>query len=402
MINKDFIKAKNEKLHIMKEVFKPSITFRIIAGLFILVGMASFAWGFYTDPQRTWANYLLNNYYFLSLSLGGTFFFVIQYISQSGWSAAFKRVPEAMMAYLPVAAIFFLLMYFGIHNLYHWSHDDAVSHDALLQHKAPYLNVSFFYLRTIIYFSLWILLATILRRYSKKEDEIGGMEYFYKSEKYSKIFVFILAFTFMLSAVDWLMSLEPHWYSTIFALKNMVSAFLHGVSILVLIVLILRRQGYFPFLNKFHLHDFTRYIFMLAIVWGYFWFSQFMLIWYGNIPEETSYFVLRWTDGWKTLFFAEIIINWAVPFFVLLPIKASRNSTVIAIVAIILIAGQYIEQYLHIIPEVTGKLQFGILEVGTFIGYAGLFALVVALALSRAKIIPENHPYIDESKEHHF
>ena len=386
----------------MKEVFKPSITFRIIAGLFILIGIGSFVWGFYTDPQRTWANYLLNNYYFLSLALGGTFFFVIQYISQSGWSAAFKRVPEAMMAYLPVAGVFFLLLYFGIHNLYHWSHEDAVAHDALLQHKAAYLNVPFFSLRTIIYFILWVLLASILRKFSKKEDEIGGVEYFHKSEKYSKIFIFVLAFTFMLSAIDWLMSLEPHWYSTIFALKNMVSAFLHGVSILVLIVFMLRRKGYFPFMNKFHLHDFTRYIFMLSIVWGYFWFSQFMLIWYGNIPEETGYYLIRWTDGWKTLFFAEIIINWAIPFFVLLPIKASRNSTAITIVVLFLIVGQYIEQYLHIFPEVTGKLEFGILEAGTFIGYAGLFALVVALALGRANIIPENHPYIQESKEHHF
>jgi len=386
----------------MKEVYKPGIAFRIIAGILILAGVVSFFIGLKEDSHRAWANYLLNNFYFLSLAMGGTFFFVIQYISQSGWSAAFRRVSEAMMAYLPFAGVFFLLLYFGIHDLYHWSHEDAVAHDTLLQHKAPYLNTGFFYLRTIIYFTLWVLFSMILRNFSRKEDIVGGEKYFHRLELYSRIFIFILAITFTLSAIDYVMSLRPHWYSTIFSLKNMVSAFLHGVSIMVLIIFLLKRKGYFTFLNKYHLHDFSRYLFMLAIIWGYFWFAQFMLIWYGNIPEETSYFYIRWKEGWKALFFAEIIINWAVPFFVLLPVKASRNSVAITIVALFLIVGQYIEQYLQIIPEVTGKLEFGWLEAGTFIGYAALFALVVATALGRTKIIPENHPYIDESKEHHF
>ena len=158
----------------MKEYYKPSTTFRVITAILILIGLASFIAGFINDPQRTWANYLLNNYYFFSLSMGGVFFFVIQYISQSGWSAGFKRVPEAMMAWLPFAAVFFLLIYFGIYELYHWSHAEAVAHDPLLQHKAPYLNKTFFYLRIVIYFSLWILLTVILRRYSLREDKYGG------------------------------------------------------------------------------------------------------------------------------------------------------------------------------------------------------------------------------------
>ena len=298
--------------------------------------------------------------------------------------------------------MFFLILYFGIHSLYHWSHEDVIATDKLVQHKTPYLNVPFFYIRIIIYFALWVLLTQILRRYSLKEDEVGGMKYFEKSEFYSKVLIFVLAITFTLSAIDWIMSLEPHWYSTIFALKNMVSAFLHGVSIMVLIIFILNKRGYFPFLNKYHLHDFTRYIFMLAIVWGYFWFAQFMLIWYGNIPEETMYYYYSWKDGWKALFFAEIIINWGIPFMILLPVKTSRNRAVITIVIVFLIVGQYIEQFLQIMPETTGELKFGFIEVATYLGYAGLFSYVVITSLSRRKLIPSNHPYLEESLEHHF
>ncbi len=386
----------------MKEEFKASTSFRLIAWICIFIGLGGFVYGFLEAPERTWANYLLNNYYFFSVAMGGVFFYVIQYISQSGWSAAFKRIPEAFMSYLPFAGIFFVILYAGIHSLYHWSHEEAIMHDDLIRHKTPYLNVTFFMIRILIYFSLWIFLTGLLRRYSLKEDRKGGIKYFKKSEFYSRILIFVLAISFTFSAIDWIMSLSPHWYSTIFALKQMVSAFLHGVSIMILIIFILHKKGYFAFLNEYHLHDMTRYLFMLAIVWGYFWFAQFMLIWYGNIPEETVYYYYRWHDGWKTLFFAEIILNWAVPFFLLLPVRASRNMTVITIVVVVLIAGQYVEHFLQIIPETSEKLQFGFIEISTFIGYAGLFSFIVITSLQRRKILPVNHPYLGESLEHHF
>jgi hypothetical protein len=386
----------------MKENLKPGNAFRIITGILIAAGIATVAFGFFTDPDRTWANYLLNNYYFFSVAMGGVFFFVIQYISQAGWSAGFKRVPEAMMAWIPFAAVFFLLLYFGTHSLYHWSHTEAVAEDSILNHKSPFLNVPFFFARMALFFALWIIFSRLLRKFSLKEDEEGGIKWFEKSEIYSKIFVFILAITFSFAGIDWIMSIDAHWYSTLFALKNMVAAFLHGSSILILIVLILNMRGYFPFMNKYHIHDFSRYLFMLAIIWGYFWFAQFMIIWYGNIPEETIYYAVRWEKGWHKLFFLDIIVNWAIPFFVLLPIKASRNKWVILVVIFFLIIGQYIDLYMQIMPGTTGVLQFGLLEAGMFLGYAGLFALVIVTTLSKAKIMPGNHPYIEESLKHHF
>ena len=400
------IYTQNKKA--MKEQITISGNFKIITSLLIAIGAGTFIFGLITDRQTTWANYLIVNYYFFSLAMGGAFFLVIQSISQSGWSSAFKRVSEAMMSYIPFAALFFLLLWFGMNDIYHWSDKEAVALDPLLKHKSVFLNVPFFFTRMILYFLLWIVFVRKLRQISLQEDladpanKDGILILFGKTEIYSRIFIFILIITFCLSAIDWIMSIDIKWYSTIFALKNLVAAFLHGASILTLIVFILYKKGYFPFFNEYHMHDFARYIFMFSIIWGYFWFAQFMIIWYGNIPEETVYYSLRWQEGWKVLFFLEIGLNWFIPFMVLLPVKASRNMTLITIVIIFLIIGQYIDLFVQVIPGTTGALKFGWISAGTFLGYAGLFSLVVANTLSRAKIIPFNHPYLDESLNHKF
>ncbi|MCK4748036.1 MAG: hypothetical protein KAT15_13390 [Bacteroidales bacterium] len=386
----------------MKDQVNLSGSFKIITGVMIFIGLITFIIGFIQDSDRTWASYLLNNYYFLMLSLGAAFFIALQHISQAGWSAAFKRVGEAMTGYIPVAAVFFLLIVFGANSLYEWSNPNAAVHDELIAHKAPYLNLPFFYIRLILFFALWIFMVWLIRKASLSEDQEGGMKWFHLSERYSKILIFILALTVSLSAVDWVMSIDVHWFSTLFALKNFVASFYHGTAILVLIVFILHGRGYFEFLNGYHMHDFSRYIFMLAIVWGYFWFIQFMLIWYGNIPEETVYYVTRWETGWKTLFFVDILINWFIPFVVLLPTRTSRSKPVLFSMLILLAAGHYVDLYMQIIPGTTGSLQFGFIEIGTFVGYTGIFALVTGYFLSRAPLIPRNHPYLEESLEHHF
>jgi len=386
----------------MKDQVNLSMPFKITTGILILVGLAAFITGFIMDPVRTWASYLLNNYYFLMLALGAAFFISLQYIAQAGWSTAFKRVGEAMGGYIPVAAVFFLLLIFGVHSLYEWSHADAAANDALIAHKSPYLNIPFFYLRLILFFGLWIIMFRLIRKASLAEDLEPGLKWFEKSEHLSKIFIFILALTVSLSGVDWVMSIDVHWFSTLFALKNFVACFYHGTAVLIFIVLIMHSKGYFKFLNGDHLHDFARYIFILSIIWGYFWFCQFTIIWYGNIPEETAYFVVRWETGWKTLFFANILINWFIPFVVLLPTRTSRSKPVIFSMILFLIVGHYIDLYMQIMPGTTGKLQFGFIEAGSFLGFAGLFALVIGYSMSKAPLIPKNHPYLKESLQHHF
>ncbi|HET6555759.1 MAG TPA: hypothetical protein VFG54_00500 [Prolixibacteraceae bacterium] len=368
----------------------------------IVVGILSMVAGFILDPQRAWANYLLNNYYFVSLAVGAAFFSAIQYITQSGWSAAFKRVPEAMASYIPVAAVFFLLMYFGMHTLFHWSHEGITATDELIAHKAPYLNVPFFFIRLILFFGLWIIMVRLLRKASLKEDEQGGMAYFYQSEKYSKIFIFIIAISFTLFAIDNLMSLEPHWFSALFAAKSFIAAFLHASTVITFIVILLHRIGHFTMLNRSHLHDFSRYIFMLAIVWGYFNFAEFMIIWYGNIPEETFFFVKRSHGAFNVLFYANIVINWLVPFLLLMPRMTSRSRVFLLPVIAFLIIGQYTELYYYIFPAVLHEARFGLLEIGTFLGFSGLFALVVTNTLAKASLVPRNHPYLEESIYHQF
>lgn len=366
------------------------------------IGILSMIAGFVTNPDRAWANYLLNNYYFVSLAIGAAFFGAIQYITQSGWSSAFKRIPEAMASYVPVAAIFFVLIYFGMHSLFHWSHNGITTTDALLAHKAPYLNIPFFFVRVALFFGLWIFMIRLLRKISLREDAEGGMTHFYNSEKYSKVIIFIIAISFTLFAIDMIMSLQPHWYSALFAAKSFIAAFLHASTVITLIVIILNKIGHLPMLNRSHLHDFSRYIFMLAIIWGYFNFVEFMLIWYGNIPEETVFYVNRSHGAFGVLFFANIIINWFIPFLFLMPRMTSRSKVFLLPVIIIMMVGQYTELYYYIWPSVLHEAKFGILEIGTYLGFLGLFALVVSNTLSKANLIPKNHPYLEESLYHQF
>ncbi len=386
----------------MEEKFSFPSKLRISSFALIAIGVIAFIWGFISNPDQAWANLLLNNFYFVSIAVGASFFLSLQYIAQAGWSSGFKRVSEAVVAYLPVGAIFFIVLIFGLGHIYHWAHAGAADHDELLAHKSVFLNVPFFSVRLLLYFTLWIFMARYLRKLSLKEDVEGGLSWFQKSEFYSKVNIFIIAITFTFASIDWLMSIHPHWYSTIFSFKSFGSAFYHGSTAVILIILLLHKAGYFSFLNKSHLHDFSRYIFMLSIIYGYLWFMQFTIIWYGNIPEETVYYALRWDPQWKTLFFVDIILNFAIPFLVLMPRATSRNKTVVLIVAVIVLIGLWVELYIQIFPAISEVNSFGLMEVGAFAGFLGLFILMVATTLSKASLIPKNHPYLDECLNHHF
>lgn len=367
----------------------------------IVIGVIVMAYTFITHPERAWANLLLNNFYFLSLAIGASFFFAIQYITQSGWSSMFKRVPEAMTAYIPYAGIIMLLLYFGMNDLYHWSHPEAVTTDKLIAYKSPYLNLPFFFIRLVLVFIVWTVMTRLLRKISLAEDKNGGRMYFERSEFWSKVHIFLLAFTFSIASFDWIMSIDVHWFSSIFSVKNFVSAFYHGSVIIALIVILLHQGGYYPKLNKSHLLDFSRYIFILAIIWGYVTFSQFMLIWYGNIPEETEYYAHRWENGFEGVFYANFLINWFIPFILLLSQSINKNIRILQAVCILLIFGQYLDLYDQIFPGVMHHAVFGIPEIGFFLGFAGLFTFLTAKALSSAPLIPMNHPYLEESLYHH-
>ena len=291
-----------------------------------------------------------------------------------------------------------------MNSIYVWINPEAHGFDEhslhLIHHKSSYLNVPFFIVRLVIYFAVWIFMTRLLRKLSLREDSEGGLESFKKSEFYSKIYIFTLALTFSLASFDWLMSIQPTWFSTIYSLKNFVSAFFHGSSIIVLIVLIMHHYGYFSFIGNAHWADFSKYVFILSIMWAYFWFAQYLLIWYANIPEETNYYVQRLTGNWKIIFYLNFILNWTVPFLVLLPNYFARKKFILGIVICFLIIGQYIDIYEQIVPGTLGEVKIGFTEIGTFLGFAGLFAYIVLRTLSSASLLPEKHPLLQESLHH--
>lgn len=392
----------------MDKAYTISPKLRIFSIALVIIGIAALIIGFQSDPGRTWANYLINNYYFISLSIGAMFFMAIQYITQSGWSSMFKRIPEAMGSYMPYAGVLMLIfVILGAHSVYHWTHHEAVETDALLMHKSPYLNMPFFIIRYVIIFGAWIFFIGFLRKLSVNEDLNGGLTYFHKSEYYSKVFIFVLALTFSAGTFDWIMSIDAHWFSTLFAMKNFVSAFLHGSAVVMVIVILLHLQGYFPKLNKAHLQDFSKYMFILGIMWAYMWFSQYLLIWYANMPEETVYYQIRASSEWRGLFYVNVILNWLFPFLFLMLNKIARNMNALLITAAVLIVGMWVDLYLQIMPGSTisettpvGLNSIGFIEIGMFLGFLGIFIFVVTRSLSKANIIPENHPYLEESLMH--
>ena len=389
--------------------FSPGL--RNTAFVLMGIGVLSVVYGFISDPTRAWANLLLNNLYFLLIALGASFFLALQYIAQAGWASAFKRVPEAMTKYVPFAAVIMLvIMIFGMEHLYVWvnpeAHTDILDeHDLhLLHHKHSYLNTVFFIVRLVIIFASWILLQSYLHKLSLKEDEDkdNALKWFEKSHFWSKVYIFVYGITFIFAMIDWIMSIEPTWFSTIFAVKNFISAFYHGSAVILLIVLYLHSKGYFPFLNKSHVHDFSKYLFMLSILFAYTWYSQYMLIWYANIPEETIYYFYRRFEFSQTLFVANVIVNFAIPFIVLLPNRLAKNSKVLLAMIVVILAGHYIDLYNEIFPRTVLSPKFGIVEIGTYAGFWGLFIFVVGRALTKANIIPVNHPYLEESLHHHL
>jgi hypothetical protein len=376
--------------------------FKIAMFVLIAIGLVTVIAGFMSgEMERTWANLLLNNFYFFMLAIGGAFWLAMQAITQSGWSAGLLRIPQAMGNYIIISFFLWIVMFFGLHDLFHWSHPEAVAHDALLQHKEPYLNVTFLIIRYVVFFVLWIYLTQRLRKLSLEEDKHGGLTYFYKAEFTSKVFIFVFAFSFSLFTIDWLMSLDAHWFSTVYPAKMFISAFFHGAAIVTAIVIILWKQGYLPFVNKSHFHDLSKYIFALSIIWAYLWFAQYLLIWYANIPEETIYYVPRTLEYYKFFFYAELIVNWLFPFLFLMWNRIAKNPNALLFTVIVVSIGQWIELYMAIFPDTVEQHAIGWLEIGTALGFWGIFAFTVGWSLSKMNLVPKNHPYIQESIHHH-
>lgn len=275
-------------------------------------------------------------------------------------------------------------------------------YDKIIAGKKAYLNDNFFILRAIIYLSLWVFIGYKLRQFSIQEELTGDIKWWQKTRIWSAVFLVIWAVSSSMMAWDWVMSLDPHWFSTLFGWYNFISLFVGSLSIIVLILAYLKSQGYMVQTNENHLHDIGKYVFGFSVFWTYLWFSQFMLYWYGNIPEETIWFLKRKRE-YPGLFAANLIINFLVPFLVLMRRDAKRNFLVLGVIASILVVTHWIDFYLMILPSVvTGGAPIGYFEIGMLVAFAGLFLYVVFQSLSKVSLVPQHHPFVKESLNHHI
>ncbi|MFZ9943205.1 MAG: quinol:cytochrome C oxidoreductase [Bacteroidia bacterium] len=387
-----------------------TITFVMMA-----VGLISVIAAFATHSHQAWSNLLHNTFYFMAISLAATFFLSVQYAAEVGWSVVLKRILEAMTTFLPFAAVFMLVVFFGNyiaahnggHYLYHWLHEElydpaSAEYDYIIAGKAGYLNLPFFTIRMLAYFAIWIGCAHMLRKYSLKEDIEGGTSNYFKAKKLAIWFLVAFAVTSSTAAWDFIMSIDTHWFSTLFGWYTFAGMFISAIAVMNFILAYNVKKGNMPFITEHHLHDAGKFMFAFSIFWTYLWFAQFMLIWYANIPEEVTYFMVRF-DHYRELFIANFLINFIAPFLVLMTRDAKRKLNLLMTISVVLFIGHWIDVFLMVTPGVVKEhWHIGWMEIGTTIGFLGLFMYVVQNSLSKAPLLREKHPLLQESLHHNI
>lgn len=373
--------------------------FLVLAAL----GLAAFAAGLNADAKRAWFSFVLNHFYFMSLAIGGLFFASIQWLTGAMWSAPVRRVAEAFTAYLPVALIAFIALYFGIHHLYSWSHTEHVQGDLVLEGKSGYLSTNFFVIRNLVAMGLWIFFAKKMIGNSIAQDSNGNYLYTAKNKSLSPAFLIIFGVTFTMASFDQLMSLDPHWFSTMFGVYCFAGLFYTTLALTALLTIYLRRKGLLQgIVNDNHLHDLGKFMFAFTVFYAYIGFSQFMLIWYANMPEETGYYLNRFHGGWLYVSLFLLIGKFMVPFFLLLPRDAKRNEKVLTFVGVFMLIAHWIDVLWISQPELYKEgPQVGWIEIGTSLGFLGLFGFCVMHFLSKNSVLAAGDPRLKESVFHH-
>ena len=368
---------------------------RLALGGLAVIGGSSAILGTALAPDRMWASWLLVSFFALGLGLAGLCFVAIHYTTGASWSVAIRRVGEALAGTLPFSIGLLAVVLIARPQLYPWTSER--SSEAVF--KLLWLDRPFFLVRAGVYGVTWIVFAMGICRNSRRQDQDGDRRWTRANTRLSAAFLMVFGVTFTLASVDWVMSLEPLWYSTIFGVYNFAGLFLSGLAAIIVVALWLERRG--PLrnvLNDEHLHDLGKLLFGFSTFWMYIWFSQYLLIWYTNIPEETVYFVRRTHGAWLTLFLANIVLNWLGPFVILLRRDTKRQRKTLRRVAAMVLVGRWVDVYLMIFPAIVGDVpRLGLWEIGLTAGGIGCFGLVLARILRGAPAVPIADPQLAES-----
>lgn len=356
--------------------------------------------------NKPWAALYVAALFFMLISLGVLAFYAIQNAAQAGWSPVLFRVMESITSYLvPGAIIVYVLLVLsglGFNHLFIWMDKDVVAHDEIIQGKAGYLNVPFFLIRAAIFMGGWIFYRMYTRKNSLALDETGDLSYYKKNFKASAGFLAFFLVSESMMSWDWIMSVDPHWYSTLFGWYVFASFFVSGITVIALVTLHLKSNGYLEHVNNSHFHDLAKFMFGISVFWTYLWFSQFMLMWYSNIPEEVTYFKTR-IDNFNLPFFGMVVMNFVFPVLILINTDFKRVPWIITMAGIIILSGHYLDFHNMIYPATVGDQWFiGIPEVSSILFFAGLFLLVVFNTLTKAPLLAKGNPLIEESKHFHY
>lgn len=366
------------------------------------IGVLALVWGIFiaqAPASRIWANLWMNALMFLFLGLGALFFWTVNALGESTWQINFQRVLESMALTIPFAVVFFLIAFPGLGDLFEWTHTDH--HDEIIAKKTAYLNMPFWLIRFAAYFLIWSLFAIYLRKVSVKNDFEPHENYLKRVRNASGWFMVLFAITSSTAAWDWLMSIDAHWFSTLYGWYIFSGMFVSALCVIIIITVAFKKFNILPNINSEHLHDLGKYLFAFSIFWAYLWISQFLLIWYSNIPEETIYYVTR-TEHFNGLFYLNVGVNLLVPLLALMTRNSKRQSAYLAIVALIVLLGHYLDLYLAIIPGAVGyeAANIGVLEIGLPLFYLAVFLALFFVFFAKAKPVPGNHPYFIESSSY--
>jgi hypothetical protein len=381
--------------------------------LSLIIGFAMY--GGHDQGTRFWAALLQNSVYFLLIVNAAMFFFCAVTLAMGGFVIAFRRVTEAISAsVIPIGIITFVILLclvFGGHtNIYEWLDRDLVAHDEALKGKSGFLSRGFFITWTTLTIGLWTILGYKMRQLSRSIDDTPltieeGRKYIFKNTVWAALFIVWFALT--VTSVTpwlWLMSIDAHWFSTMYSWYTFASTFVAGVALITIFVIYLKNQGYLEYVNEEHLHDLGKFQFAFSIFWTYLWFDQFMLIWYANISEETVYFQPRFNGPYAGIFYLNFIINFLCPLLILMKRGSKRNWGTVTFMSVLLIFGHWLDFFQmvfpgrHISPD---HVPMNLFDFGIALGFIGLIMWQTARVLSKFPLLAKNHPFVKESIIHH-